>query len=130
MFASIETAHNTAFAFGGEDETKCIIKVVAFCESLYQLDGVLSVFGDSYNEIFSLIPMTGHPLGEFNELKTGVYPTGYDYNNLSNAYNSQELFISHVETSKIRDSVIKELNPILHIGFLDFELKAYRYPRL
>ena len=130
IFASIETAHNTAFAFGGEDETKCIIKVVAFCENLYQLDGVLSIFGDSYNEIFSIIPMTGHPLGEFNEMKTGAYPTGYDYKNLSNAYNSQTLFISHAETSKIRDSVIKELNPILHIGFLDFEIKTYRYPRL
>lgn len=130
IFASIETAHNTAFAFGGEDETKCIVKLVAFCENLYQLDGVLSVFGDSYNEIFSLIPMTGHPLGEFNEIKTGVYPTGYNYNDLSAQYNSQTLFISHVETSKIRDSVLKELNPILHIGFLDFELKAYRYPRL
>ena len=130
IFASIQTAHNTAFAFGGEDETKCIIKVVAFCENLYQLDGVLSVFGDSYNEIFSIIPMTGHPLGEFNEMKTGAYPTGYDYKNLSNSYNSQTLFISHVETSKIRDSVIKELNPILHIGFLDFEIKTYRYPRL
>ena len=130
IFASIETAHNTAFAFGGEDETKCIVKLVAFCENLYQLDGLLSVFGDSYNEFFSLIPMTGHPLGEFNELKTGVYPTGYDYNNLSNAYNSQKMFISHVETSKIRDSVLKELNPILHIGFLDFEITTYRYPRL
>ena len=130
IFASIETAHNTAFAFGGEDETKCIIKVVAFCENLYQLDGVLSIFGDSYNEIFSIIPMTGHPLGEFNEMKTGAYPTGYDYKNLSNTYNSQTLFISHVETSKIRDNVIKELNPILHIGFLDFEIKTYRYPRL
>lgn len=130
IFASIETAHNTAFAFGGEDETKCIVKLVAFCENLYQLDGLLSVFGDSYNEFFSLIPMTGHPLGEFNELKTGVYTTGYDYNNLSNAYNSQKMFISHVETSKIRDSVLKELNPILHIGFLDFEITTYRYPRL
>ena len=130
IFASIDAAHNTAFAFGGEDETKCIIKVVAFCENLYQLDGVLSIFGDSYNEIFSIIPMTGHPLGEFNEMKTGAYPTGYDYKNLSNTYNSQTLFISHVETSKIRDSVIKELNPILHIGFLDFEIKTYRYPRL
>lgn len=130
IFASIETAHNTAFAFGGEDETKCLIKVVAFCENLYQLDGVLSVFGDSYNEFFSVIPMTSNPLGEFSEIKTGLYPTGYDYNNVSSAYSSQKMFISHVETSKIRDSVIKELNPILHIGFLDFEITTYRYPRL
>jgi len=130
IFASIETAHNTAFAFGGEDETKCLIKVVAFCENLYQLDGVLSVFGDSYNEFFSVIPMTSNPLGEFSEIKTGLYPTGYDYNNASSAYSSQKMFISHVETSKIRDSVLKELNPILHIGFLDFEITTYRYPRL
>lgn len=130
IFASIETAHNTAFAFGGEDETKCLIKVVAFCENLYQLDGVLSVFGDSYNEFFSVIPMTSNPLGEFSEIKTGLYPTGYDYNNVSSAYSSQKMFISHVETSKIRDSVLKELNPILHIGFLDFEITTYRYPRL
>ena len=130
IFASMETAHNTAFAFGGEDETKCIIKLVAFCENLYQLDGILSVFGDSYKEVFNLIPMTGHPLGEFNELKTGVYTTGYDYSVLSRAYSSQQMFISHVETSKIRDSVLKELNPILHIGFLDFEVTTYRYPRL
>jgi len=130
IFASMETANNTAFAFGGEDETKCIIKVVAFCENLYQLDGVLSVFGDSYNEVFSLIPMTGHPLGEFNEIKTGVYPTGYNYQNLSSQYESQKLFISYVESSKIRDNVLRELNPTLHIGFLDFEIKTYRYPRL
>jgi hypothetical protein len=74
--------------------------------------------------------MTAHPLGEFNEIKTGLYPTGYDYNSVKKAYGSETLFISHVETSKIRDSVLKELNPILHIGFLDFEIKTYRYPRL
>jgi hypothetical protein len=74
--------------------------------------------------------MTKHPLGEFGAIKTGLYPTGYDYNSTSTAYNSNRLFIYHVETSKIRDSVLKELNPTIHIGFLDFDIKAYRYPRL
>lgn len=130
VFVSIESTHNTPFAFGGEDETLSNVKVVAFCESLYQLDGLLSIFADSFNEFFSLIPMTKHPLGEFGALKTGLYPTGYDYNDVKKSYDSNNLFISHVETSKIRDSVLKELNPTLHIGFLDFEIKAFRYPRL
>lgn len=130
IFASIENTHNTAFAFGGEDETNCNVKLVAFCENLYQLDGLLSIFADSYNEVFSVIPMTKHPIGEFGEIKTGLYPTGYDYFNLNQQYSYQTLFINHVETSKIRDSVLKELNPTLHIGFLDFDIKTYRYPRL
>jgi len=130
IFASIENTHNTAFAFGGEDETNCNIKLVAFCETLYQLDGLLSIFADSYNEVFSVVPMTKHPLGEFGEIKTGLYPTGYDYNVVNKQYSDQTLFIDHVVTSKIRDSVLKELNPTLHIGFLDFNIKTYRYPRL
>jgi len=130
VFASIASTHNTPFAFGGEDETLCNIKVVAFCESLYQLDGLLSVFSDSFNECLSLIPMTKHPLGEFGAIKTGLYSTGYDYNAVSTQYNSNKLFISHVETSKISDNVLRELNPTLHIGFLDFDIKAFRYPRL
>ena len=130
IFASIENTHNTAFAFGGEDETNCNIKLVAFCETLYQLDGLLSIFADSYNEVFSIVPMTKHPLGEFGEIKTGLYPTGYDYSVINKQYSDQTLFIDHVVTSKIRDSVLKELNPTLHIGFLDFNIKTYRYPRL
>lgn len=130
VFNSIQTTHNRPFAFGGEDETICQIKTVAFCENLYQLDGLLSIFADSFNETFSKIPMTSYPLGEFSEIKTGLYPTGFDYSATNRAYNSDILFISHVETSKIKDSVLKEINPTLHIGFIDFEIKSFRYPRL
>lgn len=130
VFASIEDMNNVPFSFGGEDETTSRVKVVAFCESLYQLDGLLSVFADSFNETFSKIPMTAHPLGEFGAIKTGLYPTGYNYTDTNTSYNSDVLFISDVETSKIKDSVLKELNPILHVGFIDFDLKSFRYPRL
>jgi len=129
IFASVENTNNIPFSFGGEDETTSRVKVVAFCENLYQLDGLLSVFADSFNEAFSKIPMTVHPLGEFGAIKTGLYPTGYDYTNVNASYNSDILFISDVETSKIKDSVLKELNPILHVGFIDFDIKSFRYPR-
>lgn len=130
VFCSIEGSYNKAFAFGGEDQTTAHVKAVAFCENLYQLDGILSIFSDSYNEIFSKIPMQSHPLGEFYELKTGLYPTGFYYSDVSVANNSSTYFIYDVETSKIRDNVMKELNPTLHIGFIDFDIKAFRYPRL
>jgi len=130
VFASIEDIDNSPFAFGGEDETLCRIKSVVFCENLYQLDGLLSVFADSFNECFSKIPMTVHPIGEFGAIKTGVYPTGYNYETLNSAYSDSTLFISDVEVAKIKDNVLKELNPILHIGFVDFDVKAFRYPRL
>ncbi len=41
--------------------------------------------------------------------------------------------VAYIETLYMKAQLkkeIKELNPILHIGFLDFEVKAYRYPRL
>lgn len=130
VFCSMEDTQNKPFAFGGEDQTTSNIQAVVFCENVYQLDGVLSIFADSFNRTFSKIPMTAHPIGEFGAIKTGVYPTGYNYNSLNTAYNnSQVLFLSNVNTAKIRDDVRKELNPNLYIGFIDFEVKTFRYPR-
>tara|TARA_Y100000356_G_C11203138_1_gene258936 strand:- start:16 stop:876 length:861 start_codon:yes stop_codon:yes gene_type:complete len=130
VFASMEESSNKPFSFGGEDETTSQVKIVAFCENLYQLDGILSTFTDSFNEIIAKIPTSSHPIGEFGAVKSGVYPTGYDYENVKAANASNILFISDVDTSKIRDNNIKELNPELNIGFVDFEIKAFRYPRL
>lgn len=129
-FSIIENSQNDPFSFGGEDVTTNHLKIVAICENLYQLDGLLSIFADSFNEIFSIIPMTKHPIDEFGGVKTGLYPTGYNYLDLKNQYKDTTLFISDVQTSKMRDDVVRELNPNLYIGFLDFEIKAFRYPRL
>jgi len=129
-FISIENIDNNGFALGGEDETRVRMKAVVFAENLYQLDGVLSVFADTYNTNFNIIPMVNHPLGEYNNLKTGLYPTGYDYINVNKQYSDNKCYIYDVTTSKIKDDVIKELNPILHIGFIDWNIGNIRYPRL
>jgi hypothetical protein len=34
---------------------------VVLAEDTYQLDGVLSIFMDSVNEVFTPIPMSGYP---------------------------------------------------------------------
>jgi hypothetical protein len=129
IFLSIEGLSNEGFSFGGEDETTCMAKAVVFAENLYQLDGVLGVFADSYNECFQNVSMTGHPMGEFGNIKSGVFPTGYSYNNLAANANSTKFFISDVTTSKLEAKAKKELSPALHVGFIDFEVKNYRFPR-
>jgi len=129
-FISMEDIDNQGFALGGQDETKIQMKAVVFAENLYQLDGILSLFADSYNTCFNIIPMNEHPLGEFMNMKTGLYPTGYDYSVISKNHSTNKCYIYDVNTSKIKDSVLKELNPILHIGFIDFEIGNIRYPRI
>lgn len=129
-FISIEDIDNEPFAFGGEDKTSITAKCVVFCENLYQLDGVLGLCADSFNEVFSKIPMSANPIGEFGRVKTGIYPTGYNYTDVKTNYAGTTYFISDVTLSKIRDDSVKELNPDLNIGIIDFEFKAFRYPRL
>lgn len=131
VFSSLEEVNNEGFAFGGMDKTEIRIKSVAFCESVYQLDGLLSTFADAYNTAFPIISMTAHPLGEFGGIKTGLYPTGYDYRNLSSEQgNTNPCYIYDVNTAKIKDDVQKELNPNLYIGFIEFNIGNLRYPRI
>lgn len=129
-FISLEHNFNQPFSFGGQDETTIKIKSVVFAENLYQLDGILSTFADSFNSCFKIVPMTAHPLGEFSQLKTGLYPTGFDYTNaITVGGYTNPCFIYNIDISKIRDSVLKELNPNLHIGFMEFSIGNVRFPR-
>lgn len=130
IFLSSETIKNNAFALGGQDETKINAKGVVFADNLYQLDGLLSVCADAAQRCFSIVPMTKHPLDEFRGIKTGLYPTGYDYSNISSSYSNDKVYIYNVDTSKMKDGAVKELNPSVFIGFIDFDLGNVRYPRI
>lgn len=130
VFVSMEEIDNEPFAYGGLDLTTCYVKAVAFCENLYQLDGVLGTFSDSFNEVIGKIPMKCHPIAEFGSIKTGLYSTGYDYKDTLVECGAEKFYIADVETSKIRDNNLKQLNPELNIGFIEFEIKTNRYSRL
>jgi hypothetical protein len=130
IFISSSSIQNEPFALGGQDMTNVIMRGVVFGESLYQVDGVLSTCADAAEECFGLIPMEKHPLAEFRNIKTGLYPTGYDYKNAAKDHSTGTVFVNEVDTAKMRDSISKELNPTLHIGFIDFEIGMARYPRL
>ena len=130
IFISSSSIQNEPFALGGQDMTNVIMRGVVFGESLYQVDGILNTCADAAETAFGLIPMVKHPLAEFRNLKTGLYSTGYDYKNAAKDHSTGTVFVNEVDTAKMRDSISKELNPTLHIGFIDFEIGMARYPRL
>jgi hypothetical protein len=127
-FLSLGTTHNVPLALGGEDNTVTDITAVIFAENMYQLDGILSVFADSTKESFGSIAFTGSPLDEFGAVKA-AYSTGYDYNNVASSASSEQYFIQDTTVSKVSDSADKTLPVDLFVGFVDFEINKYRFPR-
>lgn len=126
IFLSSASIKNEPFAFGGQDTTKIIMKAVILAENTYQLDGILSLFSDSRNEVVANIPYSGYPITEYGDLKNG----SYSYNTLKSQFQSEPFFfINEVDTSKLSDKAAKSLTNDLYIGFIDFELNQQRYPR-
>ena len=124
VFINTATSQNKGFAFGGMEETTVTITASVLSEDSYQLDGVLSIFNDSRNECFSLIPMSEHPFNEFNDLKSGVY----NYKDLSEQHGKcNGMYINDVNTSKLTDRARKSLSNDIFVGFIDFELKQHRF---
>jgi len=130
IFISYEEGFNQPFAFGGEDITNSEIRCVVFAENSYQLDGVFSILKDLNNKTISNVGFNEHPLNEFGDLKNGIY----SYKDLSYKYYNEKnrtsiLHVDSVNVSKINDKIAKKSHPGLFIGFVDFTLHCYRFPR-
>lgn len=126
IFISSESINNQPFAFGGEDTTKIAMKAVVMAENSYQLDGALSIFADSQNEVIASIPFSGHPTTEYGDIKNG----NYSYEILKNQFSTEPIFfIDSASTSKLTDKARKSLSNDLYVGFIDFEIHQQRYPR-
>jgi hypothetical protein len=128
VFLSTTDTNNQPFALGGQDNTITNISAVAFAENTYQLDGILSTFADASKEVFYGIPYTGSPLDEYGAVKSS-YPDGYNYTNVSNDYSSNIAMIQNTTVSKISDRMDKFIPIPLYVGFIDFEINKYRFPR-
>jgi len=124
IFLSISQAENNPFALGGMQETKIQAKAVILAEDTYQLDGVMSIFMDSVNEVIAAIPMSGYPITELGDLKDG----GFNYTGLANDYVGETKFcVEKVKTSKLTDRTRNVLANELYVGFVDFDIEQYRY---
>ena len=123
VFVNPELVENEPFAFGGEDKTTTNIRCVIFAESTYQLDGALSVFSDSRNEVFSKLSFEDYPINEYGDV------TGFNYKELAISKNNNLFHIEEARVSKLSDRVSKNIDASLFIGFADFEVTNLRFPR-
>ena len=123
IFLSNETMSNKGFALGVMEETTVPANAVGLAADSYQLDGVLSIFADSHNETFNQIPMSGHPMNEYADLKDGTY----SYTDLAATHSANRPFyIENVTTSKLADKARKSLANDLFVGFVDFDIQVHR----
>ena len=99
------------------------IRCVVFAENTYQLDGALSVFADSKNEVFAKLGFEDYPLSEYGDA------SGFNYKTLCDSKSGTYFHIEQVRTSKLSDRVNKNIDPSLFIGFIDFEVTNLRFPR-
>jgi len=128
IFVAQQTVNNKPFAFGGMDTTEIRFGATVFCENAYQLDGVMSLFADSKQEIFAQIPFQFSPYNEFGDLKTGYY--NYETLARESFATNLPLQIEEVKTSKITDQLRKSVQNEMFIGLIDFKVTQQRYPRV
>ena len=127
-FLSVASSDNTEFSFGGEENTKSQMRVMVLSFDNYTLDSVMSLFRDTVREDLTHIPYEDFPYGFSFSIKD--YP--YSYDALVAAQSSPvKSHIENVGVSKVVSESIREnLNKNISIGFLDFEISTYRFPRL
>tara|TARA_Y100001937_G_scaffold53658_1_gene74015 strand:+ start:15107 stop:15994 length:888 start_codon:yes stop_codon:yes gene_type:complete len=128
-FLSIASSDNTEFSFGGEEDTRSNIRVMVLSFDNYTLDSVLSLFRDTVREDITHVAYGDFPYGFSFSIKD--FPYSYDTlidNQPSSAVKSHILntSVSKVVSEKIREN----LNKNISIGYIDFELCTYRFPRL
>jgi hypothetical protein len=126
-FVSMENVSNSPFAFGGEDLTRLNLRVVLFTESLYHLDGLMSLCSDSYNLGIRNIGYDDYPLNEYGDTKD--YYFSYCQTVKDCQHPSSLMYIENVRSSKISERVTKTNNPNLYLGFVDFEVSQARFTR-
>ena len=125
-FISYNGSQNNPRAFGGLEDTQAFVRVVAIVEDNYTLDGMVSMFRDSARETFPIISYSDFPYGEFFHIKNPPYT----YTGLVSANTLRpQMYIEKVGASKLFDKTNKSIPLGVRIGFLDFDLSNFRYPR-
>lgn len=119
---SLSSSENTPFAFGGQDITNATARVLVVSKDKWQMDGILSIFRDSNNSKIPLIPASGVPLDFYGNLKFN-----YNYRDLYSEFCGNGFYVDRVITSKVAERTNKAST--YFVSSLEFELKAFRYPR-
>lgn len=121
---------NKPFTFGGQDQTKTTIRCILLSDSIYLLDGAISIMADSARKVFPIIPTSGIPYNYYGDFKSG---SSYNYTGL--AYYCQQnfptntVYIDRVTVSRLDEIKNKHINLKTVAAIVDFELWQARSPR-
>lgn len=125
-FITPSVSDSKELAFGGEDDTKTRIRVMVLAYDNFTLDAVISAFADTVRSCVPLIDYEDFPYGSFSSIKS--FP--YRYETLA-ANSSQKSYIEKAMGSRVLGQSFKDkLEKNIRIGFIDFDLSTYRFPRL
>lgn len=112
-------------SFGGEEDTQTRIRAIVLAYDNFTLDGIFSAFANTRSSCFKRIPFEDYPYGQFDSVKS--FP--YSYSSFSSAYTPSS-YIERVQTSKITSpEIVNKLDKNLIVGYIDFDISTWRYPR-
>ena len=119
-------SQNKGFAFGGEDMTESTMRAIIISKDLWQQDGINSIFRDTNQLPFPIIPSNDLPLNFWGDLKSGYY----NYNEMISRYAlpGEMPWVNKVYSSKISEDGNKNDN--YFVSFLEFDINSVRFPRI
>lgn len=114
---------NKPFAYGGEDETRTLVRCAIITDNSFRTNGILSALRDSQYKCFSYIGDNQLvPFNYYNDLKTG----GFNYRNFDDI--ESRVYIDKVFASRVSE-VQNDQGDLFQLSFCEFELLSFRYPR-
>ncbi len=118
--------NNDPFALGGLEETTVNLSIIAMTETMSQLDSVMAIFGDAARKCFPVLSVTDDPLNEFGNVKTGLYPSGYNYETVmaQKGTPGNLFFIENARASKIADKI--KINNETFACIIDIDVSRVR----
>jgi hypothetical protein len=127
IFINALSNENSPYALGGQKQTKVSISMIVFSETMDGVDEVISFFVDKKNKWIPFVSKNLDPINPFGDVKTGMYPNGYNYKEMTlSAENLKDfLYIESVRGSKLSDSF--KTNESNFVGIIDFQLTKERF---
>ena len=121
--------NNEPLAFGGLDSTNINVRTIVISDSMFSMDALTSIFKDVARTYIPLVQPNEMPFNSLNGLKTRY---NYDILTTGKAGSSSSVYIKNVYVSKnvTNRGQYQDLNPDAISAFVDFELEAYRNPRV
>ena len=121
---------NRPFTFGGQDQTRTTIRCIIISDSIYLLDGAISIMADTVRKVFPIIPNSGIPYNYFGDFKSGA---SYNYTGLAyycqQTFPNNDVYIDRVTVSRLDEIRNKHINLKTVAAMVDFDLWQGRYPR-